>query len=264
MFEVFVVWVANLTANLGAAGAFAVFNSARINAYRREAASARKVGNYLLVQRLGGGGMGEVYLAEHQLLKRPCAIKLIRPERAGDATFARGSSARCRDHAAQSPHGRRDLRLRPHRGRPFLLRHGVPAGPDPRRAGRGDGPLPPARVVHLLRQVCGALRAAHRLGLIHRDIKPGNVMACRRGSGRRGQAARLRPGGRRRAAEDQRLTQVGGILGTPAYMSPEQARGEPDVDAASDIYSLGAVAYFLLTGRPPFQGYGGLEVLNAH
>ncbi len=126
-------------------------------------------------------------------------------------------------------------------------------------------PMPPARVVHILRQVCGALRAAHRLGLVHRDVKPGNVMVCRFED--RADVVKLLDFGLVadvETAEDQRLTQVGGILGTPAYMSPEQARGESGVVAASDLYSLGAVAYFLLTGRPPFQGYSGLEVLHAH
>ena len=126
-------------------------------------------------------------------------------------------------------------------------------------------PMPPARVVHILRQVCGALRAAHRLGLVHRDVKPGNVMVCRFED--RADVVKLLDFGLVadvETAEDQRLTQVGGILGTPAYMSPEQARGESGVAASSDLYSLGAVAYFLLTGRPPFQGYSGLEVLHAH
>ncbi len=103
------------------------------------------------------------------------------------------------------------------------------------------------------------------MGLVHRDVKPGNIMICRFED--RVDVVKLLDFGLVfdvESAEVERLAQVGGILGTPAYMSPEQARGEPNLGPASDLYSLGAVAYFLLTGRPPFQGRGGLEVLNAH
>jgi serine/threonine-protein kinase len=126
------------------------------------------------------------------------------------------------------------------------------------------GPLPPARVVHILRQVCGALWAAHLLGLGHRDVKPANVMLCRFAD--RADVAKLLDfgivaGG---AGEDEtRLTQAGGILGTPDSMSPEQARGTK-VGPASDLYSLGAVGFFLLTGGPPFNGTSSLELLHAH
>src|SRR5262249_54789720 len=128
------------------------------------------------------------------------------------------------------------------------------------------GPLPPARAVHFLRQVCGALREAHAIGLIHRDIKPGNVMVCERG-GRHDTAKLLDfglviPPGKSPGSE--KLTQDGAIAGTPAYMSPEQASGQEEIDARSDIYSIGALAYFLLTAQPPFTGRSGVEVLAAH
>ena len=127
------------------------------------------------------------------------------------------------------------------------------------------GPLPPARVVYLLRQVCGALREAHAAGLIHRDIKPSNIIAARRGG--MDDVAKLldfglvRPAATARAAH---LSAEGQILGTPLFMSPEQATGSRELDERSDIYSLGAVAYYLLTGRPPFEGEDGIAVLIAH
>jgi serine/threonine protein kinase len=116
------------------------------------------------------------------------------------------------------------------------------------------GPLPAGRVVHLLRQICHALREAHVAGLIHRDVKPGNVFVARRG-GLYDVVKLLDFGLVKPVAElaSARLTQKGVITGTPQYMSPEQARGRSDVDARSDIYSLGAVAYALLTGRAPFE-----------
>ena len=119
-------------------------------------------------------------------------------------------------------------------------------------------------MVYLLRQVCGALREAHAAGLIHRDIKPSNIFAARRGAGRRGQAARLRAGPARGDPRRGHLSGEGQILGTPLYMSPEQATGGHELDGRSDIYSLGAVAYYLLTGRPPFEANGGIAVLIAH
>jgi hypothetical protein len=262
----FARWAANLFSNLGAAGAFAVFNSARINAYRRDAASARKVGNYLLMRKLGGGGMGDVFLARHRLLKRPCAVKLIRAERACDPTFASrferevAATTRLNHPGAVQvyDYGRTDD------GHFYYVMEYLP-GLTLDEIVAADVALPPARVVHVLRQVCGALRAAHRLGMVHRDVKPGNIMVCRFED--RADVVKLLDFGLvsdAETAEDQRLTQVGGIVGTPAYMSPEQARGELGIGAGSDLYSLGAVGYFLLTGRPPFLGRGGLDVLNAH
>jgi serine/threonine-protein kinase len=128
------------------------------------------------------------------------------------------------------------------------------------------GPLPPARVIHLLRQICGALAEAHARGLIHRDIKPGNVMICERGGIR--DVAKLLDFGLVLPpvgdAEGDKLTQDGTVTGTPAYLSPEQAGGQVAVDARSDIYSVGALAYFLLTGRPPFAGRTGMKMIAAH
>jgi serine/threonine-protein kinase len=131
---------------------------------------------------------------------------------------------------------------------------------------RRYGPLPPARAVHLLRQLCGALQEAHGAALIHRDVKPGNVLVCQRGG--QPDAAKLLDFGlvraRGAAGEGEELTREGAIAGTPAYMSPEQAVGKADVDARSDLYSLGAVAYFLLTGRPPFVRDSPVQTLAAH
>jgi eukaryotic-like serine/threonine-protein kinase len=127
------------------------------------------------------------------------------------------------------------------------------------------GPQPPARVVYLLRQVCGALREAHEAGLIHRDLKPSNIFAARRGG--MDDVAKLLDFGLVRPAATDRAAQLSGegqILGTPLFMSPEQATGARELDERSDIYALRAVAYYLLTGRPPFEGEGGIAVMIAH
>jgi serine/threonine-protein kinase len=126
--------------------------------------------------------------------------------------------------------------------------------------------LPPARAIHFLRQVCGALEEAHARGLIHRDIKPGNVIVCERGGIH--DVAKLLdfglvllPAG---DADGDKLTQDGTVTGTPAYLSPEQAGGQEAMDARSDIYSVGALAYFLLTGLSPFAGRTGVKMIAAH
>jgi serine/threonine-protein kinase len=127
------------------------------------------------------------------------------------------------------------------------------------------GPLPAERVVHLFSQTCQALREAHAVGLIHRDIKPANIFAAQRGG--LYDVAKLLDFGLVKPAADvasPRLTQEGAISGTPLFMSPEQAQGHGVVDARSDIYSLGAVAYALLTGRPPFERTTAMEVIIAH
>jgi serine/threonine-protein kinase len=252
LFEV-VVWLAF-------AVAFAVYNS-----YRIEEITKDWFGQYRLLRLLGRGGMGEVYRAEHRLLKRPCAIKLIRPERAHDPHVLRRFESEAQAVAAlthpntivihdygQAEDGRFYYAMEYLEGMTLaelVLKHGT---------------LPPGRVVFLLRQVCSALREAHERGLIHRDIKPGNVMVCERGG--LADMAKLLDFGlvqtQGPAAGGQNLTGEGMIVGTVAYMSPEQAEGR--VALPSDLYSLGATAYFLLTGRPPFTGKTILEVIIKH
>jgi serine/threonine-protein kinase len=129
------------------------------------------------------------------------------------------------------------------------------------------GPLAPARAVHFLQQLCGALREAHGLGLVHRDIKPSNVIVCKHGG--LYDVAKLLDFGLVQVlnparADAGKLTQEGLVMGTPDYIAPEQAQGSSAVDGRSDLYSLGALAYFLLTGRPPFVGLSALETLFAH
>jgi eukaryotic-like serine/threonine-protein kinase len=251
----------------------ALFGSYKIGALqqevyraRQEARAARALGPYVLKRRLGGGGMGEVYLAEHRLLKRPCALKLIRPERVRDpemlARFDREAQATARlvhpNTVEVFDYGRTDDGT-------FYYVMEYLEGLSLEELVNRHGPLPPARVVHVLRRLCGALHEAHSVGLIHRDIKPGNVLMCRHG-GFHGVVKLVDFGLVQTAVggpEAARLTHADAILGTPEYMSPEQANGA-SLDARSDLYSLGATAYFLLTGRAPFAGGSVLDVLLAH
>jgi serine/threonine-protein kinase len=210
--------------------------------------------------------MGEVYLAEHVLLKRPCAIKLIRPGRAADPGVLARFEREVRATAKLSHWNTVEIYDYGHAedGTFYYVMEYLP-GLTLEELCRRHGPLPPERVVYLLRQVCGALAEAHAAGLIHRDVKPGNILAAQRG----GQQdvvklvdfGLVKPRG---AREDIAITQQGSLAGSPLYMSPEQALGKGTPDARSDIYSLGSVAYFLLTGHPPFEGDEPMEVLVAH
>ena len=160
----------------------AVFGSRHIEALRRQASEARRLGQYRLTKRLGAGGMGEVYLAEHVLLRRPCAVKLIRPERVSDpgslqhferevqatATLTHPNTVEIYDYG------------RAEDGTFYYVMEYLP-GMSLAEVVSRHGPLPPGRVVSLLLQVCSALGEAHAIGLIHRDVKPGNIMACIRG-----------------------------------------------------------------------------------
>ena len=223
-----------------------------INTLRREVFEAKQLGQYRLVKPLGAGGMGEVYLAEHRMLKRPCAIKLIHPDRAGDPHVLARFEREVRMTARLShwntveifDYGRTDD------GTFFYVMEYLP-GLSLEDLLERHGPLPAERVVHFLRQTCQGLREAHEVGLIHRDIKPGNIFAAQRGGlydvVKLLDFGLVKPVGENHSA---RLSQEGGISGTPLFMSPEQARGLGDLDARSDIYSLGAVAY-ALADRPP-------------
>jgi serine/threonine-protein kinase len=243
----------------------AVFGTHLINSLRVEVFEAKQLGQYRLIEPIGSGGMGEVYLAEHRMLKRPCAIKLIHPDRAGDPHVLARFEREVRMTARLShwntveifDYGRTDD------GTFFYVMEFLP-GLSLEDVLSRHGPLPAERVVHLLRQACQGLREAHDIGLIHRDIKPGNLFAAQRG-GLYDVVKVLDFGLVKPLHENQstRLSREGGISGTPLFMSPEQARGLDGLDARSDIYSLGAVAYALLTGRPPFDG-NAMDVMIAH
>ena len=251
----------------GIAVAIGVFASSRIEGLRREAAEARRLGQYLLREQLGAGGMGEVYRAEHVLLRRPCALKLIRPERAGDPKNLRRFEREVQVTATLTHPNTVQIFDYGHAedGTFYYVMEYLP-GLTLEEVVKRDGPLPPTQVIHFLRQICGALTEAHGRGLIHRDIKPGNVMICERGGIR--DVAKLLDFGLvlppMSESDGERLTQDGMVTGTPAYLSPEQAGGQENVDARSDIYSLGALAYFLLKGQPPFAGRSGVKMLAAH
>jgi serine/threonine-protein kinase len=252
---------------LAIAVAIAAYGTHRFELLRQEAAQARKIGQYQLQQPLGRGGMGEVYLAEHLLLKQPCAIKLIRPERAGDSSILRRFEREVQATARLKHWNTVQIYDYGHAtdGTFYYVMEYVP-GPTLEELVKTHGPLPPPRAVYLLRQACLALREAHAKGLVHRDIKPANIMICERGGVH--DVVKLLDFGLAVTVglerHDEKLTLEGTIAGTPAYMSPEQASGKERLEAGTDIYSLGAVAYFLLTGRPPFQRDKTIQLIIAH
>jgi serine/threonine-protein kinase len=261
------VYLANKSLWLGIAAAIVVFGARRLEALGREAAVGHQLGQYRLKSRIGSGGMGEVYLAEHVLLHRPCAIKLIKPQRTADPKNLLRFEREVRTTATLShPNTVQVYDYGFAEGGTFYYVMEYLPGLTLEQLVRDHGPMPPGRAVHLLRQVCGALREAHAVGLIHRDVKPGNILICARGG--QPDVAKLLDFGlvlvQGGGAGQTDLTAENAIAGTPHYMSPEQAAGREDVDRRADIYSLGAVAYFLLTGRPPFAGRLVGQVLAAH
>lgn len=240
----------------------AIYGTHVINAVRREAFKARQFGQYRLGRKLGAGGMGEVYQAEHLLLKRPCAIKLIRPESDSDARALASFEKEVKATAKLThwntveifDYGRTD------EGTFYYVMELLP-GLSLDELVQRDGPISPARTVFLLCQVCDALAEAHSMGLIHRDIKPANIFVTKRGL--KHDVAKLLDFGLVREIQEQ-SGQSRGFSGTPEYMSPEQATAYDRVDGASDLYSLGCVAYFAMTGHPPFPSEGVMESLRAH
>jgi eukaryotic-like serine/threonine-protein kinase len=252
---------------LGMGAAIAIFGSYKISALHQEAFEARKLGQYRLKQRLGEGGMGEVYLAEHMLLRRPCALKLIRPDQAGDQTTLRRFEREVRATATLTHFNTVEIYDYGHTvdGTFYYVMEYLP-GLSLQDLVDRHGPVSPERAIHLIRQVCAALSEAHGIGLLHRDIKPSNIIACERGGVY--DVAKLLDFGLVRSIglgkEAIKLTQEGVLAGSPPYMSPEQAKGRNDLDARSDIYSLGSVVYFLLTGQPPFARETAMEMLMAH
>lgn len=249
---------------LGIGVAVAVYGSHKINVLQFEALQAKRLGQYVLKRLLGKGGMGEVHLAEHLLLRRPCAIKLIRPETVNVSTLRR-FQREVQATAALTHPGVVEIYDFGHAADgTFYYVMEYLEGMNLDDLVRAHGPLPPARVIHLMRQLCAALREAHACGLVHRDVKPANIVLCERG--RVFDVVKLLDFGLVREVfpSEPGATQAGMVVGTPLYMSPEQAAGSFNVDARSDLYSLGLVAYFLLTGKNPFRRSTPREMLHAH
>lgn len=246
----------------------AVIGVHTINTLRREAFEAKQLGQYQLAKRIGSGGMGEVYLAEHQMMKRPCAIKVIRPEKAGDPRTLARFEREVRMTAKLSHWNSVDIYDygNAEDGTFYYVMEYLP-GHNTGELVTMAGALPPARTVYLMDQVCRALSEAHSMGLVHRDLKPANIFCALRGG--QYDVAKLLDFGLAKPTvtaevDEAELTQEGAITGSPMFMSPEQATGEREADVRSDIYSLGCVLYYLLTGRAPFDYKQSVKVIIAH
>jgi serine/threonine-protein kinase len=248
----------------------AIFGTAKTAALREEIQvakqAARELGQYRLRRKLGQGGMGEVYLAEHALLKRPCAVKRIHAKYLNNAEqvkrFEREvqitAQLRHPNTVVIFDHGRADDGT-------FYYVMEYLSGLSLEELVNRHGPMSADRVVHLMRQVCGALREAHHMGLVHRDIKPSNIVVLPDGSPH--DQVKLVDFGlvqslTAEADAEEKITRDGLIVGTPEYMSPEQAQGLA-LDERSDLYSLGSVLYFLLTGREAFHRENPVKTLLA-
>lgn len=251
----------------GTAGtSVATLASVVIYGLHEKALEARQLGQYFLEQKIGQGGMGEVYRARHAMLRRPTAVKLL----TGDGT------------EAQLRRFEKEVQLTARLTHPntisvfdygrtpdgiFYYAMELLDGMTLEQLVTAHGPQAPSRVIHILVQVCGALTEAHHIGLVHRDIKPANIHLCRRGEIPDfvkvldfGLVREVDRGPDAKASQ----TAVNTVVGTPLYISPEAILTPDDVSAGADIYGLGCVAYFLLTGKPPFQGDNVVAICANH
>jgi serine/threonine-protein kinase len=239
----------------------------------REVSKAREMGSYVLGDLIARGGMGDVWQATHRFLARPAAIKLIRPEILGGGTPEHGRMLveRFRREARaaaslRSPHTIQLYDFGVASDGTFYYVMELLNGLDLQTLVARYGPVPPARAIHILQQVCESLGEAHDRGLVHRDIKPANIHVCR--MGRECDYVKVLDFGLVKSqppagSAELELTTPNLICGTPAYLSPEAAMGEP-VDRRTDIYSLGCVAYWMLTGRQVFQAQSVMQMIVQH
>jgi eukaryotic-like serine/threonine-protein kinase len=245
-----------------------------IYALGKEVTRARALGGYRLVARLGAGGMGEVWRAEHYLLARPAAIKLVRPEfvgtsdpdRRGQLQERLGREAKA-TALMRSPHTIEIYDFGLANDGTFYYVMELLDGFDLETLVKRFGPIPAERAIKLLMQVCHSLGEAHWQGLIHRDIKPANVYACR--YGREVDFVKVLDFGMVKSDRegDDAETQLTGpntVCGTPAFMAPEQVLGNRLVDGRTDLYAVGCLAYWLITGQLVFTGQTAMEILIQH
>ena len=232
---------------------------------RAEIRSARRLGQYVLERKIGEGGMGEVYLARHGMMRRPSALKLLRSDHAGERGRARFEQEVQLTARLTHPntitlfdYGRTDDGI-------FYYAMELLEGANLQRIVELSGPLQESRVLRILEMACGALAEAHGIGLVHRDIKPANMMLCKQGGEHDvvkildfGLVKELSVDG------DPRLSGASKLIGTPHYMAPESITAPDSVDERVDIYALGGVAYFLLAGSEVFKGTSVVEVCSQH
>ena len=233
---------------------------------------ARELGSYRLVKLLGEGGMGEVWRAEHRMLARPAAIKLIRPVVRATEIQSRQLVRRFEREAQatalmRSPHTLELYDFGVAEDGTFYYVMELLDGFDLDELVERFGPVPPERAIHLLRQACDSLAEAHEAALIHRDIKPANLYTCRYGRDvdfiKVLDFGLVKQGDAPEEGSDKLTGEQHIVGGTPAFMAPEQAVGDA-VDARSDLYSLGCVAFWLITGTPVFKGRTPIETMMMH
>jgi eukaryotic-like serine/threonine-protein kinase len=245
--------------------AIAAIGSRVIYHLHQQVRNAEKLGQYTLETKIGEGGMGIVYRASHAMLRRPTAIKLLPPERAGEHNLARFEREVQLTSLLTHPN---TIAIYDYGRTPegtFYYAMEYLEGIDLEELVRRHGPQPASRVLRIMSQVAGALAEAHGIGLIHRDIKPANIFLCERGGVPDvakvldfGLVKQLSPGA------DAKMSAANVLAGTPLYLAPEAILTPQGVDARTDLYSLGCVGYFLLTGRPVFEGRTLLEICGQH
>ncbi len=241
-----------------------------VYALGKEASRAQELGSYRLIERLGKGGMGEVWRARHRLLARPAAIKLLHPS-LGEGPDGEMATRRFEREAQvtsqlRSPHTVElwDFGMAAD-GRFYYVME-LLDGLDLDTLVKRHGPLPAERAIFLLRQICQSLAEAESHGLVHRDIKPANILVCRYGGEH--DFVKVLDFGivkvTHAAAPDAVVTQENVLRGTPAFIAPEQVLSRDEIDSRADIYSLGCVAYWLLTGNLVFRGDTPIAVMMHH
>jgi len=250
-----------------AASSLAIFvftvRVARLQQQARKASiEARQLGQYKLEEKLGEGAMGVVYRGQHAMLRRPTAIKLLNEDRVNDASIASFE---------------REVQITSHLNHPntiaiydygrtpegvFYYAMEYLDGIDLQELVDTYGPQSPGRVIYILKQICGSLYEAHSTGLVHRDIKPANVMLNRRGG--EGDVVKVLDFGLVKARSEEQDKDDASMAGTPLYMSPESIQLPGSVDACSDLYAVGAVGYFLLTGHPVFEAENINQLCQLH
>ena len=233
---------------------------------RQKVLEVMQLGQYTLEEKIGEGGMGVVYRATHSMLRRPAAIKLLLPDRAQPKDLARFEREVQQTSRLAHPNTISIFDYGRSADGVFYYVMEYLDGFDLEKLVDSDGPLPPGRAIHLLQQASGALAEAHALGLIHRDIKPANIVLTERAD--ESDVVKVLDFGLvkslDRAKDEAAVTNVNTITGTPMYLAPEAITSPDAIDARSDLYALGAVGYYLLTGQHVFDGATIVEVCSKH